>query len=175
MLLSVLPLTLLGLGLGLLLGIASRLLKVERSNVVEEIEMLLPGTQCGQCGNPSCGAAAESVVAGDLPATFCPPGGRAVAQAIADRLGIALDLGGMEEEVPRIARIDESLCIGCTRCYKVCPTDAILGAAKQMHVIFEEACTACGKCEVVCPTACIHIEAQPATLQSWVWSQPGHA
>nr|WP_200882028.1 RnfABCDGE type electron transport complex subunit B [Nitrincola sp. A-D6] len=78
MLMSVMPLTLLGLILGLLLGIASRLLKVERSNVVEEIEQLLPGTQCGQCGNPSCGAAAQAVADGNLPASFCPPGGRAV-------------------------------------------------------------------------------------------------
>lgn len=172
MLMAVLPLTLLGAFLGLVLGIASRLLKVERSNVAEEIEQLLPGTQCGQCGNPSCGSAAEAVAAGDLPPTFCPPGGKAVAEAIAGKLGIPLDSSAMCDEGPRIALINEPLCIGCTRCYKVCPTDAILGSAKQMHVVFEQACTACGKCEDVCPTECISMVAVKPTLHTWTWSQP---
>lgn len=172
MLMSVLPLTLLGATLGFLLGVASRVLKVERSNVAEEIEQLLPGTQCGQCGNPSCGAAAEAAAAGQLPATFCPPGGRAVAEAIAEKLGIPLNLSGVCDEGPRVAWVDETLCIGCTRCYKVCPTDAILGAAKHLHVVFAEACTACGKCEDVCPTECIRLEPVKPTLQTWTWSQP---
>lgn len=172
MLMSVMPLTLLGLVLGLLLGIASRVLKVERSHLVEEIEQLLPGTQCGQCGNPSCAAAAQAVAAGELSANFCPPGGRSVAEAIAEKLGIALDLNGIVDEGPKVARINESLCIGCTRCFKVCPTDAILGTAKHMHVVFSDACTACGKCESVCPTECIQLESVQPTLQTWVWSQP---
>ncbi|GAB2587022.1 RnfABCDGE type electron transport complex subunit B [Nitrincola alkalisediminis] len=172
MLISVMPLTFLGLILGLLLGIASRILKVERSSIVEDIEQLLPGTQCGQCGNPSCAAAAQAVVDGELKATFCPPGGRAVAEAIAIKLGIPLDLNTLCDEGPKVARINEALCIGCTRCFKICPTDAILGSAKHMHVVFADACTACGKCEAVCPTECISLEPVQPTLQTWVWSQP---
>ena len=172
MFVSLLPLAGLGALLGFLLGVASRVLHVERSNVAVEIEELLPGTQCGQCGNPSCGAAAEAVAEGKLPATFCPPGGKAVAEAIAAKLGISVDLKGLCDEGPKLARIDETLCIGCTRCYKICPTDAILGAAKQMHVVFADACTACGKCEDVCPTECIRLVPVEPSLQTWAWSQP---
>lgn len=172
MLMSILPLTLLGLLLGLLLSLASRLLKVERNNLAEEIAELLPGSQCGQCGNPSCGAAAEAVAAGLLPVTFCPPGGKAIAEAIASKLGVPLDLSQVCDEGPKIAQVDESLCIGCTRCYKVCPTDAILGAAKQIHNVFAEACTACGKCESVCPTECIRLIPVAPTLDTWTWAQP---
>ena len=172
MLLTLLPLALLGALLGFLLGLASRLLKVERSDLAEEIEALLPGTQCGQCGNPSCGAAAESVASGQLPPDFCPPGGRVLAEAIAARLGISLGAAKEETQGPVIARVYEDLCIGCTRCFKVCPTDAILGAAKQIHTVFDDACTACGKCEDVCPTECIRLETQSPTLQTWAWVQP---
>lgn len=172
MLISILPLAALGTLLGFLLGVASRVLHVERSSVAIEIEEMLPGTQCGQCGNPSCGAAAEAVAAGELPPTFCPPGGRAVAEAIARKLGVPLDLSGICEEGPKLAEINEELCIGCTRCYKVCPTDAIAGAAKQMHMIFTDACTACGKCEEVCPTEGIRLVPITPTLKTWAWSQP---
>ena len=172
MLVSILPLAGLGTLLGFLLGVASRVLYVERSDLAQEIEALLPGTQCGQCGNPSCGAAAEAAAAGELPPAFCPPGGRAVAEAVAAKLGLSLDLASLVDEQPRLAEINEDICIGCTRCYKVCPTDAIAGAAKQMHVVFADACTACGKCEEVCPTECIRLVVVTETLQSWAWNQP---
>ena len=172
MLVSILPLAGLGTLLGFLLGVATRVLSVERSNVAREIEELLPGTQCGQCGNPSCGAAAEASAAGELPPTFCPPGGRTVAEAVAGKRGVPMDPAGLVDELPRLAEINEDLCIGCTRCYKVCPTDAIAGAAKQMHVVFVDACTACAKCEEVCPTECIRLVPVTKTLQSWAWNQP---
>ena len=49
---AIVSLTLLGLFLGLLLGIAAKYLKVESSPIVDELESLLPGSQCGQCGFP---------------------------------------------------------------------------------------------------------------------------
>uniref|UniRef100_UPI000AF93A76 (Fe-S)-binding protein n=1 Tax=Methylogaea oryzae TaxID=1295382 RepID=UPI000AF93A76 len=52
---AIVALTLLGLGLGYLLGAASRFLKVEGDPLADEIEALLPGSQCGQCGYPGCG------------------------------------------------------------------------------------------------------------------------
>jgi Na+-translocating ferredoxin:NAD+ oxidoreductase RNF subunit RnfB len=42
--------------------------------------------------------------------------------------------------------VAEELCIGCCRCSKVCPTDAIVGAAKQIHNVLREACTGCSSC-----------------------------
>lgn len=172
MLFAVVSLTLLGTAFGLLLGVAARYLKVEGNPLAAEIEQLLPGSQCGQCGFPGCTGAAQALADGSAPVTLCPPGGRAVVQALAAKLGIEADLSGVEEKDPMIAEVKEEICIGCTRCFKVCPTDAIMGAAQQIHVVFREACTACGKCEAVCPTESIKLQPVPVTLQSWHWHKP---
>ncbi|MBI4809169.1 MAG: RnfABCDGE type electron transport complex subunit B [Nitrosomonadales bacterium] len=169
---AVVSLTILGTVFGLLLGVAARYLKVEGNPLVAELEQLLPGSQCGQCGFPGCTGAAQALADGSAPVTLCPPGGRAVVQLLADKLGIEADLSGVEEKGPMIAEVKEEICIGCTRCFKVCPTDAIMGAAQQIHVVFREACTACGKCEEVCPTESIKLQAVPVTLQSWYWNKP---
>ena len=71
-----------------------------------------------------------------------------------------------------IAEVKEEICIGCTRCFKVCPTDAIMGAAQQIHSVFREACTACGKCEEVCPTESVKLQPIPVTLHGWYWHKP---
>ena len=42
-------------------------------------------------------------------------------------------------------------CIGCTACTKRCPTDAISGERKTIHVIDPNLCIDCGACGVVCP------------------------
>ena len=57
--------------------------------------------------------------------------------------------------LPEVAFIDEPNCIGCARCLAVCPTDAIVGAAKQMHTVIAADCTGCDQCLPVCPTDCI--------------------
>jgi len=54
-----------------------------------------------------------------------------------------------------IAIIKEQDCIGCTKCIRVCPVDAILGAAKQMHTIISHECTGCELCVASCPVSCI--------------------
>lgn len=56
---------------------------------------------------------------------------------------------------PQLADIDEKACIGCTKCITACPVDAILGAAKQMHVIIPELCIGCEQCVEPCPVDCI--------------------
>lgn len=169
---AIISLTVLGAIFGLLLGVAARYLKVEGNPLVAEIEQLLPGSQCGQCGFPGCSGAAQALAEGAAPVTLCPPGGRAVVQALAAKLGVEADLSGVEEKGPMIAEVKEEICIGCTRCFKVCPTDAIMGAAQQIHSVFREACTACGKCEEVCPTESIKLQPIPVTLQSWYWHKP---
>ncbi|HEX9578440.1 MAG TPA: 4Fe-4S binding protein [Myxococcales bacterium] len=46
-------------------------------------------------------------------------------------------------------------CIGCTACVKRCPTDAITGDRKLLHIIDPALCIDCGACGVVCPTNAI--------------------
>ena len=46
-------------------------------------------------------------------------------------------------------------CIGCTACAAICPTEAIFGERKGMHVIVPERCIDCGACGSVCPAEAI--------------------
>ena len=50
--------------------------------------------------------------------------------------------------------IDDS-CIGCTKCAKNCPTNAITGWPKQKHIIDLDLCIRCGACKKACPVGAI--------------------
>ncbi|WP_426415219.1 RnfABCDGE type electron transport complex subunit B [Aestuariirhabdus sp. LZHN29] len=169
---AVMALALMGGVLGYLLGIAAIHLRVEEPEIVQELEALLPGTNCGQCGFPGCPAGARALAEGTAPVTLCPPGGKPLAEALAQKLGVELDLSSMADTGPRVAIVVEEQCIGCTRCFKVCPTDAIIGAPKQMHNVVTAACTGCNKCIDICPTMGIEMVAPALTLSSWKWPKP---
>jgi len=55
-------------------------------------------------------------------------------------------------------KVDPDLCIGCTRCARNCPVNAITGAPKQPHTIDPEVCIRCGICAQVCPVKAISVE-----------------
>ena len=175
MIAAILIITVMGLTMGAMLGIAAKYLAVEGNPLANEIEELLPGSQCGQCGFPGCTPAAEAVAEGKAPVTLCPPGGKARVEALADKLGVSVDLSDVEEKVPMIAHVHENLCVGCTKCFKRCPTDAIVGGPKQIHAVFADACTGCEKCYDVCPTECIEMREVKPTLQTWYWPEPAKA
>ncbi len=172
MILAVSSLTVLGIGLGFVLGFAARYLKIGADPLAEELTALLPGTQCGQCGYAGCSQAAAALASGDAPVTVCPGGGRALAQALAAKLGVEVDLAAVAESVPMVATVREEVCIGCTRCFKVCPTQAVVGAVKQIHSVLRDACSGCGKCVAQCPTESARLVPLPVSLQSWRWAKP---
>ncbi|WP_027159364.1 electron transport complex subunit RsxB [Methylobacter luteus] len=172
---AIVSLTTLGLVLGLLLGIAARYLKVESNPIVDELEALMPGSQCGQCGYPGCRPAAEALAAGEAPPTLCPPGGSSLAEQLAKLLGVEIDLNDVQDPELLVARVSEDTCIGCTRCFKLCPTDAIVGAPKQIHAVIADACIGCKKCVAVCPTECLQMHPVEVTLRSWRWPKPAVA
>ncbi|MDD1611951.1 MAG: electron transport complex subunit RsxB [Methylococcaceae bacterium] len=169
---AIIILTALGLCLGLSLGIAGKYLKVEADPLVESVEALMPGSQCGQCSYPGCRPAAEALVSGEAPITLCPPGGAALVEQLAKLLGVEVDLRQTREMEPMVARVSEDTCTGCTRCFKVCPTDAIVGAPKQIHAVVADACIACEKCVNVCPTECLQMHPVEVTLRDWRWPRP---
>jgi electron transport complex protein RnfB len=175
MLIAITSLTILGATLGLGLGIAARKLKVEEVGLASEIEKMMPGSQCGQCGFPGCAGASKALAEGKAPVTVCPPGGRELALALAAKLGISADLSGAATFVPSYASVHEEICIGCTKCFKACPTDAIHGAVKQIHSVLKEACTGCAKCVDACPTEALSLVPIPLTLHNWVWHAPANA
>ena len=172
MLIALLVLTVMGLVLGCLLRWVAKLFAVEEDNpLLKEIESLLPGSQCGQCGFPGCGPAAEAIVSGEAPVTCCPPGGRSLADNVAQLMNIDLASIG-EPQAPQLASIEAQQCVGCTRCLKACPTDAIVGANKQLHVVLDQACTGCSQCKEVCPENCISLAPALVTLDTWHWPKP---
>jgi len=56
---------------------------------------------------------------------------------------------------PQQAVIDESACIGCTKCLPACPVDAIIGSSKLLHTVLTEQCIGCQLCVAACPVDCI--------------------
>lgn len=171
MLAAIAVLTLMGLILGLVLGYAAKLFHVEKDPIVQEITEMMPGTHCGQCGFAGCTPAAEAIALGEADITCCPPGGKQLATELAIKLGIEVNLDDMVEG-NHFANIKADLCTGCTRCYKVCPTDAIVGANKQIHRVITSACTGCQSCIKACPEDCISLQPEQENLDNWHWPKP---
>ncbi|MCA6065232.1 electron transport complex subunit RsxB [Thalassolituus marinus] len=160
---------------GALLGFAAVRFKVEGNPIVDQINNLLPQTQCGQCGFPGCKPYAEAIAGGEK-INKCPPGGEGTIQSLADLLGVEpepLDAEhGAEKDVPHVAVIREDECIGCTKCIQACPVDAILGAAKQMHTVIADECTGCDLCVEPCPVDCIDMVPVAKDKNTWYWQAP---
>lgn len=150
---------------------------VPPSSLADQIEDLLPQTQCTKCGYPACRPYAEAIANGSAEINQCPPGGTQGIARLAQLLGRSViplnPVHGIERSRP-VALIDEALCIGCTLCIQACPVDAILGAAKQMHTILPDLCTGCDLCVAPCPVDCIAMvprEDVPADSTGWAaWS-----
>lgn len=126
----------------------------------DRIDALLPQTQCTRCGYPACCDYAEAIASGEADIDRCPPGGAegvAALAALLDRDAIPLDPDYGFEQPPLVALIDEAICIGCTKCIRACPVDAIVGAAKRMHTIIAAECTGCELCLPPCPVDCIRL------------------
>jgi electron transport complex protein RnfB len=161
---------------GLVLGYASVKFKVEGNPLVDQIDNLLPQTQCGQCSYPGCRPYAEAIAKGEAPINLCPPGGETTMHALADLLDIEpqeLDEeASKQSDVPEVAMIIEKDCIGCTLCIQACPVDAIVGAAKHMHTVIESECTGCELCLPPCPVDCIIMKPIATNISNWKWKEP---
>jgi Na+-translocating ferredoxin:NAD+ oxidoreductase subunit B len=126
--------------------------------LIDDLNAVLPQTQCQRCGFAGCLPYAQAMANGDALPNRCPPGGD---PGLA-RLAKLLEMSPMPLEAscgdigPRtVASIQPNACIGCTKCIDVCPTDAIVGAPKQLHLVITEACTGCDLCLPPCPVDCI--------------------
>ena len=143
--------------------------------LADQVEDLLPQTQCTKCGYPACRPYAEAIADGTANINQCPPGGiEGVARlaALTGRAVISLKPANGVERARPVALIDEALCIGCTLCIQACPVDAIFGAAKQMHTILPSLCTGCDLCVAPCPVDCISMLPVTGERTGWdAWSQ----
>lgn len=104
---------------------------------------------------------ANALATAEAAINLCPPGGVRTLQALGALL--CKDPKPFEAEMAAKAKpaatvtIREAECIGCAKCIKACPVDAILGSAKHMHVVLTDQCTGCELCVPACPVDCIDI------------------
>ncbi len=169
----------LGLFFGIILAIAHRFLRVQEDPRIEQVEQLLPGTNCGACGQPGCHGFAENVAEGIQQPSGCTVASSDVIEIIADVLGV--DPGKQEKRVARLhcaggkaqahqiaeykgfeschaaAQVSGGGkgcswgCLGLADCEKVCTFDAIQMNDDALPVVDIDKCTACGDCVAVCP------------------------
>lgn len=182
-----------GLVFGLLLAFAAHIFAVEKDERAEKISQCLPGANCGSCGYAGCSAYAEAVAKGNAPVNACTVGKAAVAEKIADIMGVTA--GEVKEVVARVmcggdcastvnkfeyigiedciaaskfaggTKKCESGCLGLGHCVKVCPFGAI-EIKNGVAVVDGEKCQACGKCIKECPKNLIQLV--PKTNRHWV-------
>lgn len=175
MIAAILAIAALALAFGLLLGYSAIRFRVEGDPIANQIDSLLPQTQCGQCGHPGCRPYAEALARGEDEINKCLPGGETTALALADLLGREPVAMRVKEKIPVVALIDETACIGCTLCIQHCPVDAIVGATKQLHGVLSAECTGCELCVPACPVQCIHMQLIHEDIPRWRWPYPGKA
>ncbi len=139
----------------------------DKKALLEQIDALLPQTQCGLCGyRDGCLPYAHAIVTKQEAIHLCVPGGDETARAIATLTHRpilpatpskwAID-SQKNRPIAMRAIIDEDSCIGCTKCIPACPVDAIIGTAKHMHSVIESLCTGCELCLPPCPVDCISL------------------
>ena len=147
-------------------------------SLADQIDALLPQTQCTRCGYPDCRAYADALAAGEAELNQCPPGGAEGVRRLAALLGhpvLPLNPANGEEGPRRLVFIAEAACIGCTLCIQACPVDAIIGAPKRMHAVVEPLCTGCELCIPACPVDCIKLEDASAGATGWAAWSPAQA
>ena len=181
------PVTILG-GLGLLFGaglsVASKIFEVETNPKADEVRKVLPGANCGACGYPGCDGLANAIADGKAPVNACSVGGQAVADKVADIMGVnptetirkvavVLCQGDCHKSKDKYiyngikdCRAQNILsggskscaygCLGCGTCKDVCEFGAIQ-IINGIAVIDKEKCTSCGKCIDVCPKSIIEL------------------
>ncbi len=173
-----------GLIFGVLLGVASKVFAVKEDERIPKIMEVLPGANCGGCGFAGCSAYAAALCKGGVKTNACPVGGEAVAEKIAEIMGVTAEKkekmvarvlcnGSPDRAVqkyyfdgPRDCYSAHKLgggekmcaygCLGFGSCVKVCKFDAISIQNGVAYVNIDK-CVACGACAEECPKKVIKI------------------
>jgi electron transport complex protein RnfB len=111
--------------------------------LADDIDALLPQTQCTRCGYDGCRPYSAAIASG------------AALARLLDRETLPLNPANGVEGPALVAVIDEDRCIGCVKCLPPCPVDAIIGARRQTHTVIADLCTGCELCIAPCPVDCI--------------------
>jgi len=168
-----------GLFFGFVIAMVNKKFWVWEDPRIDEVEELLPSTNCGACGVPGCRAFAEAVVAGDQQPSGCTVMGPDDIDDLASYLGV--DAGEANKRVARLLCAggkNESVrnsdysgfetckaaaavagggkactwgCLGLADCEESCLLDAIYMNENELPVVIPELCTACNDCVISCP------------------------
>ncbi|MFA5092697.1 MAG: RnfABCDGE type electron transport complex subunit B [Candidatus Omnitrophota bacterium] len=178
-LIAILVLGSLGLLFGIGLAIASKKLAVQVNPKLDAVYHLLPGANCGACGNPGCFGFAENLMIGKSSLESCRACNDETKEKIAAVMGVAL-----EKQTKKIATLycngginkvkDKYLydgvhdcitanlllggqkscvfaCLGFGSCVKACPFGAISMGPQNLPIVDQAKCRSCNKCVLVCP------------------------
>jgi Na+-translocating ferredoxin:NAD+ oxidoreductase RNF subunit RnfB len=176
------------------LAVANKRLYVYEDPRIEQIEELLPHSNCGACGTAGCRNFAEQTVEGKIDPACCTVNTSEQNKNIASLLGVAM--GNVEKRIARLAcaggthvakmRANYSGlsscraaavsggggkgcswgCLGLGDCAEVCDFDAITMDSHGLPVVESVKCTACGDCVDICPKKLFSI--QGVTRQLWL-------
>ena len=164
----------LGLLFGGLIAAATRKLWVWEDPRIDEVTGMLPGNNCGACGQAGCRAFAEHVIAGQVQPAQCTVLNADGVAAIASYLGV--EAGSVNRRVARLlcgGGSDLSIrtaeyrglqtcgaaaavagggkgctwaCVGLADCERACTFQAIFMNDRDLPVVIPSLCTACGDC-----------------------------
>lgn len=178
-LVAIVIMTGLGVFFGIGLAVAHRVLRVEEDPRLEMVEEMLPGSNCGACGEPGCLGFAEALLEGRCAPSGCTVASPEEVESIAAFLGV--DPGKQEKRVARLhcaggissaRQIAEYEgfgtcraahlvggggkgcawgCLGLGDCEVACTFDAIAMNQERLPVVDVDKCTACNDCVEVCP------------------------
>lgn len=184
---SLLVLGVTGLVAAVLLYLVAQKFKVEEDPLIDEVQAVLPGANCGGCGFAGCRALAEACCkATSLDGLACPVGGMTVMKQVGDILDMTPAITDPMVAVVRCngtceARLKTSSydgvrhcdiihslysgetgcrfgCLGCGDCVRACTFGAIhIDEITGMPVVDEDKCTACGQCVKTCPRNLIEL------------------
>lgn len=184
----------LGILLSVILAIANKKLWVYEDPRIDEVEEMLPSTNCGACGEAGCRTFAEKLITGEIQPAQCTVNTKDAQCDIADFLGV--EAGEVEKRVARLACAGGSHvarmrahydglescraaaivsggpksctwgCLGLADCADVCDQDAITMDRHGLPVVSLDKCTACGDCVDICPKGLFSIE--PVSHRLWV-------
>ncbi len=175
------PAIMVGIGLffGAILAIAHRFLKVDEDPRIEATNEMLPGTNCGACGQPGCLPFAEKLVSGDVDPGQCTVSTDDTVERIAEYLEV--DAGRQEKLVARLRCGGGGLqahqiaeyrgfegcraaaivsgggkgcawgCLGLGDCEVACTFDAIHMNTNGLPQVDTDKCRACPDCVAACP------------------------
>lgn len=172
---------------GVVLAIANRKLRVWEDPRIDGVASLLPGANCGACGQPGCRAFAERVVGGQILPSACTVSSAGIIAEIADYLGV--EAGTQEKRVARLhcaggksavrdvaayrgigscaaaavvaagGRACPWGCLGLGDCERACTFAAIAMNSEGLPVVDTDKCVACNDCTEACPLGLFKLHA----------------